>query len=104
MKNITVQEVKKRLDAGENLNILDVREPDEFAEFNIGGRLIPLGKIQSLDVEDLQDWKNQEVIVHCRSGKRSQTACLILESLGFTNTKNLQGGMLDWQEQSGPVK
>jgi rhodanese-related sulfurtransferase len=104
MKNITVQEVKKRLDAGENLNILDVREPDEFAEYNIGGKLIPLGKIQSLDVEELQDWKNQEVIVHCRSGKRSQTACLILESLGFTNTKNLQGGMLDWQEQGGPVK
>jgi len=55
-------------------------------------------------MKELDKWKEQEIIVHCRSGKRSMTACLILESLGFKNTKNLEGGMLAWQEQQGPVK
>ena len=104
MESITVKEVKERLDAGEHLNILDVREPDEYAEFNIGGKLYPLGKIQSMQVEELEDWKEKEIIVHCRSGKRSLTACQFLETLGFKNTKNLEGGMLAWQEQAGPVK
>lgn len=104
MQQITVQEVKRRLAQGEKLNILDVREPDEYAAFNIDAKLIPLGQIQSMQIDDLEDWKEQEVIVHCRSGKRSATACLFLESLGFTNTKNLEGGMLAWEEQGGAVK
>jgi rhodanese-related sulfurtransferase len=105
MQRITVQELKKRQDAGEKLNLLDVRETSEYADFNIGGTLIPLGKIQSGQVEEIENWKDQEVIVHCRSGARSQTACMFLETLGFTNTKNLEGGMLAWQQQSsGPVK
>jgi rhodanese-related sulfurtransferase len=104
MQRITVQEVKSRLAAGEKLNILDVREPSEYAEFNIGAKLIPLGKIQAMQVEEIEDWKDKEIIVHCRSGARSQTACMYLESLGFTNTKNLEGGMLAWPEQQGPVK
>lgn len=104
MQTITVDEVKKRLQAGEKLNILDVREPDEYAEFNIGGKLVPLGNIQSMQLDDITDWKEQEVIVHCRSGKRSMVACHLLESMGFTNTKNLEGGLLDWQAQGGPVK
>lgn len=104
MQNITVVELKERLDKGEKLNILDVREPDEYAEFNLGGKLFPLGQIQSMQVDDLEDWKEQEIIVHCRSGKRSLTACLFLETLGFTNTKNLEGGVLAWQAQNGPVK
>ena len=74
MQSITVQELKKRLNAGEKLNILDVREPYEYAEYNIGGKLIPLGKIQSMQIDELEDWKEQEVIVHCRSGARSATA------------------------------
>src|SRR5687768_15806586 len=104
MQNITVNEVQDRIKAGEKLNILDVREPNEFAEFNIGGKLYPLGKIQNMQVDELDEWKEQEIIVHCRSGKRSMTACMILDSLGFKNTKNLEGGMLAWQEQHGPVK
>jgi rhodanese-related sulfurtransferase len=104
MQQITVQELKKRLDAGEKLNILDVREPSEYADFNIAATLIPLGKIQAGQVDEIADWKDQEVIVHCRSGARSQTACMFLETFGFTNTKNLEGGMLAWQQQSGPVK
>jgi rhodanese-related sulfurtransferase len=104
MQRITVQEVKKRLNAGEQLNILDVREPSEYSEFNIGAKLLPLGKIQSMQIDEIEHWKDQEVIVHCRSGARSQTACMFLETLGFSNTKNLDGGMLAWQEQESPVK
>src|SRR5947208_2247401 len=104
MQTITVQEVRSRLANGEKLNLLDVREPDEYSEYNIGGKLIPIGMIQQMDVDDIEDWKGQEVIVHCRSGKRSLTACLILETMGFKNTKNLEGGMLSWQEAEGLVK
>jgi rhodanese-related sulfurtransferase len=98
MNTITVEEVKARLDAGEKLHIVDVREPHENAEFNIGGLLLPLGKVQTMQVEDIEDLKDEEVIVYCRSGNRSGQACLILETMGFKNTKNLVGGMLSWRE------
>lgn len=99
MDIITVEELKARMDAGEKLHIIDVREPEEFEAFNIGAKLIPLGRFQMMDVDELMPLKDEEVILHCRSGKRSMTACLILESMGFTNTKNLEGGMLAWQEK-----
>lgn len=99
MINITAEEVKQRLDAGEKINLIDVREPHENAEFNIGGTLIPLGKIQSMQVEDIEDLRNEEVVCYCRSGTRSMMAAMVLEQLGFTNTKNLEGGMLNWQEK-----
>ena len=99
MQNISVEELKSRLDKGEQINVIDVREPHEHAEFNIGGTLIPLGKIQTMQVEELDDLKDQEIILYCRSGNRSGQACLILDTLGFKNTKNLTGGMLAWQEK-----
>ena len=99
MTDITPEEVKQRLDAGEKLNLLDVREPYENAEFNIGGRLLPIGKIQALQVEEIEDLKNEEVILYCRSGNRSGIGAMILDTLGFTNTKNLTGGMLSWQKK-----
>ena len=99
MTNITPEEVKQRLDAGEKLNLIDVREPHENAEFNIGGKLLPVGNIQSMQVEDIEDLKNEEVIFYCRSGNRSGISAAILDQLGFTNTKNLVGGMLSWQEK-----
>ncbi|HEV8079738.1 MAG TPA: rhodanese-like domain-containing protein [Chitinophagaceae bacterium] len=99
MTNITPEEVKQRLEAGEKLNLVDVREPHENAEFNIGGTLYPLGKIQSMQIEDLEDLKNEEVIFYCRSGNRSGISAALLDQLGFTNTKNLVGGMLAWQEK-----
>ena len=101
MQNITAEEVKERLDKGEKLNLVDVREPHERAEFNIGGVLFPLGKIQAMDVDELENLKNEEVIVYCRSGNRSGQAAMILDTMGFTNTKNLSGGMLKWQEKFG---
>ena len=101
MQPISVEELKARLDAGETLNLLDVREPHEREEFNIGGKFLPLGKIQRSETEDIEDWTNEEVIVYCRSGNRSGQACLTLEMVGFSNLKNLSGGMLAWQERIG---
>jgi rhodanese-related sulfurtransferase len=101
MQNISVEELKSRMDAGEKINLLDVREPHEYAEFNIGAKLIPLGKIQTMQIDEIEDLKDEEVIIYCRSGNRSMMACLFLDTLGFKNTKNLTGGMLAWQEKFG---
>jgi rhodanese-related sulfurtransferase len=101
MTTITPEEVKERLDAGEKLHLLDVRQPEENAEFNIGGTLFPLGKIQSMQTEDLDNLKDEEVICYCRSGNRSGMAAMVLEQLGFSNVKNLTGGMLAWREKFG---
>lgn len=101
MNHITVQELKARMDAGEKLNLIDCREPQEYAEFNIGAQLIPLGKIQSMQIDELEDLRNEEVIIHCRSGQRSMMACMFLEQMGFTNTCNVTGGILAWKENFG---
>jgi len=101
MTNITAEEVKKRLDAGEKLNIVDVREPYENADFNIGGTLVPLGNIQSMQIDEIEDLKDKEVIFYCRSGNRSGQACMFLDAMGFKNTRNLVGGMLAWEEKFG---
>ena len=99
MTNISVEELKSRMDAGEKLNLLDVRQPEETAEFNIGGIAFPLGKIQTMQTEDIENLKDEEVICYCRSGNRSGIAALVLEQLGFSNVKNLTGGMLAWREK-----
>ncbi|MEJ8818909.1 rhodanese-like domain-containing protein [Lacibacter sp. H407] len=99
MKTITAEELKARIDAGETLNIVDVREPHEHEEFNIGGTLYPLGRIMSMDVDELESLKDQEVIFYCRSGNRSGQACMFAETMGFTNVINLTGGMLNWREK-----
>ena len=101
MQPISVEELKARIDAGETLHLLDVREPSEHEAFNIGGVLLPLGRIQTLQTDDIEDWKDQEVICYCRSGNRSGQACMILEGAGFTNLKNLSGGMNAWQDRIG---
>ena len=101
MKNITVEELKKKIDSGEPVNLIDCREPNEYEEANLGGKLVPLGKIQTMQIEDLEHLRDEEVIVHCRSGKRSMMACMVLDQMGFTNTYNLEGGILAWQEKYG---
>ena len=101
MENISVGEVKKRLDSGEKVNLVDVREPHERVDFNIGGIHLPLGQIQSMQIDDIEDLKDQEVILYCRSGNRSGQAAMFLEAMGFKNTKNLVGGMLAWEDKFG---
>jgi rhodanese-related sulfurtransferase len=101
MQTISVEELKAKMENGENLQLLDVREPSEHADFNIGGVLFPLGKLQTMQADDIEDWKDKEVICYCRSGNRSGQACLILDTLGFKNTRNLTGGMLAWTDKYG---
>ena len=101
MKNISVEELKTRIDSGEKINLIDCREPHEYAEFNIGAALIPLGRFQSFQLDELEDLKEEEIIIHCRSGNRSGQACLILDTMGFKNTKNLSGGILEWEAKFG---
>ena len=98
MSDITCIELKKRMDDGEHLNIIDVRETYEFDEFNIGAKLIPLGTLPNA-LDELEDMKEEEVIVHCKAGGRSASAKAFLQVNGFKNVRNLLGGMLDWKMQ-----
>ena len=97
MTNISVSKLKERIAANETIHLLDVREPDERLEFNIGGVFIPLGQVMAMQTDEIENLKNEEVICYCRSGKRSMQAAMMLETFGFTNVVNLEGGMLAWQ-------
>jgi len=96
---ISVEELKRRLDAKEDIYILDVREPHEYKICNINGHLIPLGdlpkRVQELD-------PSKEMVVHCRSGARSAKAVGFLQQAGFTKAKNLAGGILAWADRIDP--
>ncbi|WP_026262573.1 rhodanese-like domain-containing protein [Spirosoma panaciterrae] len=96
--DITVQELKERLEKGETLNVIDVREPHEYEADNIGVRLIPLGDLP-YNLDEIEDLQDEEVIVLCRSGKRSGMAQQILEQNGFNNVRNVIGGMLAYRAQ-----
>jgi rhodanese-related sulfurtransferase len=100
MQDITVEELKTRLDKGENIVIIDVREPWEFEEFNIDGRLIPLSNLPD-SLELLEPYKDSELVVHCRSGARSATAKAFLTQQGFTKVRNMLGGAVAWQSMFG---
>jgi rhodanese-related sulfurtransferase len=99
MQTITVEELQARLQAGEEVLLVDVREPHEHAEFNIGGVLHPLGRVLQADVDELEAMRDREVVIYCRSGNRSGQACLMLEAMGFPNVRNLVGGMLAWRDR-----
>ena len=98
--DIDVKELKTKMDRGDRFLLLDVREPYENAEFNVGGHLIPMGHFPAA-IEHLEDHKAEEVIVYCRSGRRSATVQYILQQAGFSNVRNLEGGMLAWMEAFG---
>lgn len=98
--DITVQELKQKLDNKDNFIFIDVREPHEYEAFNLGAKLIPLGSIGGA-LEDLEDHKSDEIVIHCRSGARSGQAQLFLQQYGFENVRNLTGGVLAWQEAFG---
>ena len=102
MTDINVSELKQRLDTGDKSFIfIDVREPYEYAEFNLGAELIPLSTVPDAATGQLADHKNDEIIVHCRSGARSGNAKAFLVQMGFTNVRNLEGGVLAWQREFG---
>src|SRR6202162_2423301 len=96
---IQVEELKKRLDAGEDLFVLDVREPHEYQICNIGGHLIPLGDLPKR-VNELDS--SQEIVAHCRSGARSAKAVDFLRQAGFKKVHNLAGGILAWADRVDP--
>jgi len=97
---ITVKELKQRLDAGEDLLVLDVREPWEHQIANIGGRLIPLNDVPQRLHEIERD---REIVVHCKMGGRSQRAAEFLAQSGFGNVKNLAGGITAWSNEVDPT-
>lgn len=96
MKEITVQELKEMQDNQDNFQLIDVREPYEYEEANLGAELIPLGEVPN-NVDKIS--KNKKVVVHCRSGKRSANAIQFLEKHGFDNLYNLKGGILAYQQE-----
>ena len=99
-EEITVRELKDRMDRGEPLTVVDVREPYEYAIASIPGtKLIPLGQIEERAGE-LDP--NAEIVLHCRSGKRSADALNRLKAKGFRRLKNLKGGILAWSEEIDP--
>jgi len=99
--DINVQELKERLDkSDDSLVLIDVREPHEHEEFNVGGQLIPLGSVPH-ELDDLEEHQDDEIVVYCRSGKRSGVAQSLMEQAGFKNVRNLEGGMLAWIDAYG---
>ena len=100
---ISVQELKRKLDAKEDVFVLDVREPHEYQIVNLGAQLIPVGEVErrasELAQKELAGKKDAEIIVHCKSGARSQRASIALKQAGFTNVSNLTGGILAWAEK-----
>ena len=97
MPDITSADLKTRQQAGETPLIIDVREPWEFEESRISGsQNIPLGTLPT-KLDDLEEAKGEEVIVHCKSGARSSAAKAFLTQQGFTNVRNLEGGIMAYQ-------
>jgi len=96
---ITPQNLKARLDRGDDLYILDVREPHEYQICNIHGHLIPLGELPRR-IHELDS--SREIVAHCRSGKRSAEAIEFLQKAGFRKVWNLKGGILAWSDQIDP--
>jgi adenylyltransferase/sulfurtransferase len=96
---ISVKELKRRLDAGEDVQLIDVREPYEYQIAQIGGKLIPQNDVpQRLAEID----RNREVVVHCRSGARSQRIAEFLKQNGYPQVANLAGGILAWSDEVDP--
>jgi adenylyltransferase/sulfurtransferase len=95
---ITVEQLKERMDKGDKPFILDVREPHEYQIVNLGAPLIPVGQLPQR-MNEIPVGKNEEIVVHCKAGGRSQNASLALKAAGYTNVKNLAGGITAWAEK-----
>jgi adenylyltransferase/sulfurtransferase len=100
VEQISVTDFKRKLDADEDIFLLDVREPHEYQIASLGGHLIPLGDLQSR-VHELDS--SREIVVHCKMGGRSQKAAEFLKQAGFKKVRNLAGGIQAWSEQIDPA-
>jgi len=96
MEDITVQDLKKRLDNKDKFLFLDVREEWEYEEDNLGAKNIPLSELPNR-LDELEAYKDSEIIVHCRSGARSGNAKNFLNSKGFTQVRNTLGGIMAYR-------
>ncbi|HSI89240.1 MAG TPA: rhodanese-like domain-containing protein [Pyrinomonadaceae bacterium] len=101
IEEISATELKARMDAGEKIQLIDVRQPEEYAFARIkGAKLIPLGELmQRVDEID----RDRETVIHCKMGARSARAVAALQQSGFPGTlKNLRGGITAWSNEVDP--
>lgn len=103
MDYISVHELKQKLESAAPFILIDVREGWEYEAFNLGGQLIPVGELMNRS-EEIEDHKDDEIVVYCRSGSRSGMAQALLQAQGFSNVRNLIGGILAWQEAFGETQ
>lgn len=96
MKDITVDELKERLDKGDKFVFIDVREVYEYEDDNLEAWNIPLGELPE-KLDELEAHKDDEIIIHCRSGARSGNAKNFMASKGFTNVRNVLGGIIAYR-------
>jgi molybdopterin/thiamine biosynthesis adenylyltransferase/rhodanese-related sulfurtransferase len=96
---ITVQELKGRMEDGDRVSVLDVREPHEYEVANIGARLIPLGELPERLAELDRD---ENFAVHCKTGGRSARAVKLMREAGFQNVYNVEGGITAWSDEIDP--
>jgi sulfur-carrier protein adenylyltransferase/sulfurtransferase len=99
LSEISVQHLKRRLEGGEDIFLLDVREPYEYKIANIQGRLIPLGQLHQ-KVDELD--RSREIVVYCHHGNRSAFAVQFLKNQGFERVLNLAGGIDQWSREIDP--
>jgi rhodanese-related sulfurtransferase len=98
MREITAAELKQKLDAGESITLIDVREPYEHEEFNIGGTNIPLAEL-TLQTDTFKSLEDTEIVFYCRSGNRSAMAQKLLAMhMNLTDTSHLKGGIIAWKD------
>ena len=97
MEDITVEELKEKLDKKEDFVFVDVREEWEYEEDNLGALNIPLGQLPH-QLAQIDKYKNQEIVVHCRSGARSGNAKQFLETKGYKKVRNVLGGILAYRK------
>jgi rhodanese-related sulfurtransferase len=95
--DITAAQLKDLLEGDQCIQLLDVRNPDEFEEDNLGGTLIPLGDLPD-ELDQLESWKGKDIYIHCRSGARSARAKEFLLAEGFENVHNVLGGIMAYRE------
>jgi rhodanese-related sulfurtransferase len=99
-----VEEVKQALDSGEEVTIVDVREPAEYEEAHLpGALLVPRGLLEYRASTDLPD-KDRRIVTHCALGGRGALAASTLAEMGYTNVANMEGGMKGWREQGYEVE